>query len=236
MDYIFLYVLLFMIVAAVFLFKRAKSSPVDKTALPYSKIGNLFTPAERSFYGVLCQATKGKAIVFGKVRVADILKTKSGLSNKVRQIAFNRISGKHFDFVLCHPDDLSVIATVELDDSSHNTKKSIKRDQFLEAACKSANLILHRFKASHSYQVTEIREAIFPTVQLGATDDSHQLNSELETNEKSPTPDNQATTTSCPKCSSDLVTRTVKKGDNKGNQFLACSTFPKCRYTLHNDA
>ena len=235
MDYIFLYVLLIMIVAAVFLFKRAKSSPVVETALPYSKTGNLFPPAERSFYGVLCQATKGKAIVFGKVRVADILKTKSGLSNKDRQISFNRISGKHFDFVLCHPDDLSVIATVELDDSSHNTKKSIKRDQFLEAACKSANLILHRFKASHSYKVTEIREAIFPTVQLGVTDDSQQLNSELETNEKSPTPVNQTATNSCPRCSSDLVTRTVKKGDNIGNQFIASSSFPKCRYTLHNN-
>ncbi len=50
-----------------------------------------------------------------------------------------------------------------------------------------------------------------------------------------PTPDNQTATNSCPRCSSNLVTRTVKKGDNKGNQFLACSTFPKCRYTLHKN-
>jgi len=234
MDYIFLYVLLIVIVVAVFLIKRAKSSLVVEATHPYSKIGNLFTPAERSFYGVLCQATQGKAIVFGKVRVADILKTNSRLSNKDRQISFNRISGKHFDFVLCHPDDLSVIATVELDDSSHNTKKSIKRDQFLEAACKSANLILHRFKASNSYKVTEIRETIFPSVQLDVAGDNQELNVELETNENAATPDNQPATNSCPKCASELVMRTVKKGENKGNQFLACSSFPKCRYTLHN--
>ena len=34
----------------------------------------------------------------------------------------------------------------------------------------------------------------------------------------------------CPKCGSELVLRTAKKGDNKGNQFFGCSNFPKCRY------
>lgn len=34
----------------------------------------------------------------------------------------------------------------------------------------------------------------------------------------------------CPKCGSKLVLRTAKKGDNAGNQFYGCSSFPKCRY------
>jgi hypothetical protein len=34
----------------------------------------------------------------------------------------------------------------------------------------------------------------------------------------------------CPRCGSKLVLRTVKKGDNAGNQFYGCSSFPKCRY------
>ena len=34
----------------------------------------------------------------------------------------------------------------------------------------------------------------------------------------------------CPRCGSKLVLRTAKKGDNAGNQFYGCSTFPKCRY------
>ncbi|MEH6444484.1 MAG: DUF2726 domain-containing protein [Oceanospirillaceae bacterium] len=122
----------------------------------------MFTLAERSFYGVLCQATKGKALVFGKVRVADILKTQSGLCAKVRQIAFNKISGKYFDFVLCHPADLSIIATVGLDDASHNSKKAVRRDEFLAAACKAAGLKLHRFKAQKSYNIVEIQQPLFP--------------------------------------------------------------------------
>ena len=35
----------------------------------------------------------------------------------------------------------------------------------------------------------------------------------------------------CPKCGNNLVLRTAKRGDNKGNEFYGCSTFPKCRYT-----
>ena len=34
----------------------------------------------------------------------------------------------------------------------------------------------------------------------------------------------------CPRCGSKLVLRTAKKGDNAGNQFYGCSSFPKCRY------
>lgn len=34
----------------------------------------------------------------------------------------------------------------------------------------------------------------------------------------------------CPRCGGQLVLRTAKKGDNAGNQFYGCSSFPKCRY------
>lgn len=35
----------------------------------------------------------------------------------------------------------------------------------------------------------------------------------------------------CPKCGAHLAERQAKRGANKGNQFLGCSTFPKCRFT-----
>lgn len=40
-----------------------------------------------------------------------------------------------------------------------------------------------------------------------------------------------AAVTHCPKCGSDLIVRTIKKGSRAGSRFLGCSTFPKCRYT-----
>ena len=73
-------------------------------------------------------------MVFGNDWISDILAAQKGLNKSEWQRAFNEILSKHFDYVLCKPDDLSVIATVEPDDSSHNSKKAIARDTFLEGA------------------------------------------------------------------------------------------------------
>lgn len=35
----------------------------------------------------------------------------------------------------------------------------------------------------------------------------------------------------CPSCHAPLVMRTAKRGQNKGNQFYGCSSYPRCRYT-----
>jgi len=35
----------------------------------------------------------------------------------------------------------------------------------------------------------------------------------------------------CPRCGSALVVRTASKGQNAGNRFMGCSSFPKCRHT-----
>lgn len=33
----------------------------------------------------------------------------------------------------------------------------------------------------------------------------------------------------CPKCGSNMVLRTTKRGENAGKQFWGCSAFPKCK-------
>ena len=35
----------------------------------------------------------------------------------------------------------------------------------------------------------------------------------------------------CPRCGATLVKRTVQKGERKGQTFLGCSNYPRCRYT-----
>ncbi len=42
------------------------------------------------------------------------------------------------------------------------------------------------------------------------------------------------TKTLCPRCGSDMVLRTAKYGENKGQQFWGCSSFPKCRAIVPN--
>lgn len=129
---------------------------------PYTYVLNktLFTPAERSFLGVLDLAVADQYRVFGKVRVADILSPVRGPTNSQWQTAFNQVSAKHFDFVLCNKQTLEVIAVLELDDKSHQKGKTQKRDLVIASACASAGLPLVRFAAKANYQVTEIQQKI----------------------------------------------------------------------------
>lgn len=77
LDTLLLPLLLFvaLLIFAGFLKKSQSATQSDDTPeLGYRKKGPLFTPAERSFYGVLLQAVdQEKYQVFGKVRVADLL-------------------------------------------------------------------------------------------------------------------------------------------------------------------
>jgi ssDNA-binding Zn-finger/Zn-ribbon topoisomerase 1 len=227
MEWLLLIALVIIVVMYVLILNRKRIETGDST---YEKHDVLFTPAERSFYGVLCDACKDKAIVFGKVRVADVLKTKKGLNPSNRLKAFNRISSKHFDFILCHPDTLEVLMAVELDDSSHNSKKRIKRDEFLNDACQSASFNLIHFKASSGYSITEVRDTLFPKQIID--DVVSASNEEIEPNFNKPKLAVEPTLEpqNCPKCSSELIRKVAKKGKHKGSYFLACSAFPKCRH------
>jgi predicted RNA-binding Zn-ribbon protein involved in translation (DUF1610 family) len=209
MEFIALFVV---IIFLVMIFLKIKFT--EKSETPYELRGPIFTPAERSFYGVLHIACEDQAVVFGKVRIADILKPTKGLNRSQWQTAFNKISAKHFDFVLCNPNNLSIIAVIELDDKSHNQRKQINRDKFVESSCESAGLKLHRFKALATYNVEEIKNELF-----------------LVSEEAGLTPSDKFVIKNCPKCASELIVKKAQKGKNKGNNFLACSGFPKCRYT-----
>lgn len=131
-------------------------------ASPYELQETLFSPAERSFLGVLDLAVGDKARVFAKVRVADVLTPQARMGKSKWQQAFNRISAKHFDYLLCNPADLSVLCAIELDDSSHRHQKRKARDLFLKEACDGAGLPLLQIPASSHYQVEELREQLLP--------------------------------------------------------------------------
>jgi len=45
--------------------------------------------------------------------------------------------------------------------------------------------------------------------------------------------DRHSSDTVCPRCGSDLLERTVKKGPRTGTKFVGCSGYPKCRFTLN---
>ena len=127
------------IVVVVVLLAIVKSLPKGKGQdLPYEKQNYLFTPAERSFLGVLEQAVGDQFRIMGKVRLMDIVKVKGGLDGKAKQTAKNKIQSKHVDFVACDPNDLSVQFVVELDDKSHEREDRQERDALVDGVMNAA--------------------------------------------------------------------------------------------------
>ena len=128
----------------------------------YEAKGNLLTPAELKFLAVLDQVIGSHYRIMAQVRLADILKVKSGLDNSTRSSAFNRIKAKHLDFVACDPSDMSVKFAIELDDSSHKQTKRMERDAFLNDAMMKAGIPLHRFAVKRDYDPKEVYDKFFP--------------------------------------------------------------------------
>jgi hypothetical protein len=121
---------------------------------------SLLTPTETQFYQELKQAVDNRFIIFAKIRVADILVPEKGLSKSHWQSAFNKISAKHFDFVLCNSENLKVEVVIKLDDKSNLKSNRIDRDNFLTQAVHSSGLRILRFPVRYSYSVLDIKSKI----------------------------------------------------------------------------
>jgi len=135
---------LFAIIMTILLLLRHRGFKEGERFYSFMALENLFTPAERSFLGVLDQAVPAGYRVFGKVRLADLIKISSWTKTSDRKFAFSRISRKHVDFVICKTDDLAIAGVIELDDRSHDRPDRRRRDAFIDEAMGSAGIpILH---------------------------------------------------------------------------------------------
>lgn len=161
MSWVLILVIVVVVVAGLVAVAGKKAGTGSKVGFPYVPAKALFTPAERSFLGVLDQAVGSERRVFGKVRVADLATVKPGLGNAARQSALNRVAAKHFDFVVCRASDLSVVCAVELNDSSHSStsKRAQARDELLTNVCEAIGLPVFQVAAKRAYSVQELQVA-----------------------------------------------------------------------------
>lgn len=224
---------------------------------PYQLSKYLLSKAERSFYGVLVQAVGNSGLVFSKVRIADVITPRKGMDRSTWQRAFNAIAAKHFDFLICDPQDCSVRLAVELDDSSHSSFKGQKRDNFINSACVSAGLPLLRVKASQGYVVSDIQGQVEALLHRHAKLlDASTPHEPPVPETPTPTPagighksavstpevsaqavmseDRDVTPPPCPKCGEPMLQRMSKSGNHAGQGFWGCSTFPRCHGTIKN--
>jgi ssDNA-binding Zn-finger/Zn-ribbon topoisomerase 1 len=238
MNILIVVVLIFIVVGILAALKMKLPSTVE--SLSFESRDTLFTPAERSFLGVLEQSLDSRYRVFGKVRLGDIVKPAKGLSNSKRTTAMNRINQKHVDFVVCSAADLAVIGVVELDDQSHGREDRAGRDEFVDLSLACAKIPVARFTAKKGYAIQEIRTMLVeefklpaepPTPSSSMADSSaSQETPQTSTVKINTQPEDIAPV--CPKCSAGMVKRQAAKGPHAGKFFWACSTFPKCRQVV----
>ena len=155
-TYLSLAIVLFLFFLLRFVFPGllGRSGPV------YARRESLFTAAELRFLETLRRALPEGLEIFGKVRVADVLKPVERLDPKVWRSAFVRITGKHLDFVLCERETGHLVCAIELNDRSHARPDRQERDRFIVQACAEAGFPLLMISAARNYDARELRRLI----------------------------------------------------------------------------
>lgn len=174
MSWIWLLVFVVVVLVVLATLKSVGGGKTGGIGFPYQRGGPLFSAAERSFLGSLDHAVGPEHRDFGKVRVADIAAVKPGLGKSARQGALNPIAAKHFDFVVCRADDLSVVCAVELNDKLHASPKTQARDELLANVCRVNGLPLMIAPAKAVYSPGEMRGQFLVAVNPHPADVGHR--------------------------------------------------------------
>lgn len=155
-------VIVIVVIAIALTALKAKSASQEGMAKPdvYYLRKSLFSPAERSFVGVLEAIDHDGVTIASKVRLADIFGIKKGLERGDRQRALNRITAKHVDFLLIQKSDGRPLLGIELDDSSHEEEERVARDSFVDTVFLSAGLPILHVVAKAAYDPKEIHRQI----------------------------------------------------------------------------
>ncbi len=214
---IYSYISLALVILLIVLLRVAFPGLLGRSGPAYARRESLFTAAEFRFLQVLRKALPSELEIFAKVRVADVLQPVQGLDPKAWRAAFNRITGKHLDFVLCDRESGHLVCAIELNDRSHERKERRERDEMITSACAGAGFPLLMIPVARDYDPESLRATL------------------LEAIGKHPYPplpaDKLATGPSCPRCGGALEPRMARRGSRAGSAFLACERFPACRYT-----
>lgn len=223
-------VLLAALAAAAF-YKLRGARQTGNLAVAYRR-RDFLSKGERAFFRVLQQAVGRGGLVLAKVRLADLLIPAAGIGNQGWQAAFNRISAKHVDFVICGPDDVVPRVAIELDDASHRQATRQERDAFIEAACRSAGLPLLRIPAHRDYAMQQLRTQLSEYLdQVPQGPRTQEIRPQPVLAPQKPAAA-EVVAPACPKCGAPMVPRTGKSGPLAGKDFWGCSTFPRCHGLL----
>lgn len=114
--------------------------------------------AVRLAWATLYAPSAMSPVIFPSVRLAEVLAINGSRTGDAGawQSAFNQISSKQVDFVVCDPATTRPLLVVELDDRSHDRADRRNRDSFLDRACAAAALPILHVRAASTYDAREL--------------------------------------------------------------------------------
>jgi hypothetical protein len=210
---------------------RSFFSPALKEGrpLPYRVRDDFLSTAELSYFQVLRSVLGSKATICAKVRLADLL----FVTSKPEYMRyFNKIVGKHIDYLICDRSTMRPVLAIELDDSSHSRQRSKERDRFINDALAAASFPLLRVRAQQQYSQQQVIDQVKPYLLKPEPVQQEEKVAEPVAAKEAPSKKQIAAVPSCPKCEIPMVLRVATKGKNKGRRFYGCSNYPQCRELL----
>ncbi len=120
----------------------------------------LLTKTEQHFFHALDDAVGAEFRIMAKVRLGDIIRPRKGMEKSDWRRAFNRVSAKHVDFVLCDRESVAPCCVIELDDATHQRVDRAARDGFVDQALADAQLPIVHVPTQQRYERAAVREAI----------------------------------------------------------------------------
>ena len=127
---------------------------------PFDKKNSIFTPAEKNFQNLLEQALGGKYRIVNRVKLADIVTIRNGVSSRASQTAITNAENKYLDFAICERDNMQLCGVIDLVDTQGKGYK-IKKDWFVSGALEASSIPHIRIKVKANYTIDEIRACVY---------------------------------------------------------------------------
>ncbi len=164
MDYFFIVGLLLACVVLYVLFrpKAKKIKGDDLPVWPFEPMP-LMTDSEVLFYKKLKMALP-EFHLFGQVQLSRMIEPTEEVADE-RQFWFNRVCRQSVDFVLVDEDLQTLLAAIELDDWTHESKARQKQDAKKDKALASAGIPIIRFHAEKMPSAQMIRHEVISVLR-----------------------------------------------------------------------
>jgi len=123
----------------------------------YCSAGPVLSRGELAFYLPALECVPKGYVLLSKVRLSDLARPEPWSRG-----AYSRVSQKHVDFVLVELASGKPVRVIELDDRSHVSADSRRRDAVKHEVLAAVGLPLSRVRCQEAYAVDEIRVMVRP--------------------------------------------------------------------------